>query len=307
MSKRKTIIGASSSQARTRFNEDVGSTRAAAFRVLALGEVIFALAVIGCLGGGKERFVQEVVDRGELGEREVSMIIGTIVVLMIAVLLLWDGVRRGHRPSSRTRSAPGVVALLALTLALDVGSVVESVSQSDAFVLTARQQRAFSVLLETPTFAGPVLGFAGVPSPEYIAFRILRSSPYARPVFLMLVTHARLPGRLYALVALRHLDRLVYDRFAGVYAGSNEEVMTFNGCIVSHTTAGQIVRAEHALDVRKGESGAEAMERPTQPRAVGDRHRTWRLLRDVLRADAAACGSGVSTRGSDLQPYADGV
>jgi hypothetical protein len=116
-------------------------------------------------------------------------------------------------------------------------------------------------LLDTPTFAGPVVGFLAVPSKEYIAFRILRSSPYARPVFLMLVTHAKLPGRLYALAALRRLDRRAYERLIGLYVGSGEDVMTFSGCVASHENVGHIVRVEHPLEVRDGESGADAFKR----------------------------------------------
>jgi len=77
----------------------------------------------------------------------------------------------------------------------------------------------------------------------------------------MLVTHAKLPGRLYALIALRHLDRDAYRRYASMYAGSAEDVRTFSGCIISDTKAGEIVRGDHALEVRDGESGNEAFAR----------------------------------------------
>lgn len=232
--------------------------RAVAFRVFGLGEVIFAIAVIACLRPGNERFVRDVLDRGEF---DVSIVVSSIVALTVSVLLLRDGALRGWRPSSGTGSTAGVIVLLALLLALNSGSAVESVAQADAFVLTQRQARAYRVLLDTPTFSGPVVGFAAVPSNEYIAFRILRSSPYAFPVFLRLVTHAKLPGRLYALAALRRLDRRAYKRFIGLYFGSDEDVMTFSGCVASYAKAGQIVRAEHPLEVRDGESGADAFKR----------------------------------------------
>jgi len=58
------------------FDTDVGSMRAAAFRVLGLGEVIFALAVIGGLRPGNERFVRDVLDRGELDASVVAGILG---------------------------------------------------------------------------------------------------------------------------------------------------------------------------------------------------------------------------------------
>jgi hypothetical protein len=236
----------------------MSSMRTAAFRVFGLGEVIFALAVIVCLRPGNERFVRDVLDRGEL---DVSIVVSSIVALIVSVLLLRDGALRGWRPSSGTGSTAGVIALLALLLAFDTGSAVESVAQADAFVLTQRQARAYCVLLDTPTFAAPMVGFLAVPSKEYIAFRILRSSPYARTVFLMLVTHAKLPGRLYALAALRRLDRGSYERFIGLYVGSDEEVMTFSGCVASHAKAGHIVRAEHPLEVGDGESGSDAFKR----------------------------------------------
>jgi len=232
--------------------------RAAAFRVFGLGEVIFAIAVIVCLRPGNERFVRDVLDRGEL---DVSIVVSSIMMLIVSVLLLRDGALRGWRPSSGTGSTVGVIVLLALLLALDTGSAVDGVAQADAFVLTQRQERAYRVLLDTATFAGPVIGFGAVPSNEYVAFRILRSSPYARPVFLMLVTHAKLPGRLYALAALRRLDRRAYERLIGLYVGSGEDVMTFSGCVVGSGKAGQIVRAKHPLEVRDGESGSDAFKR----------------------------------------------
>src|SRR3954468_12847614 len=105
------------------FNTDVGSTRAAAFRVLGLGEMIFALAVIGDLCAGNERFVRDVLDRGEF---DASIVIGIFVALTLSVLLLRDGIRRGWRPCSGRRSMAGMIALLALALALDTGSAVES-------------------------------------------------------------------------------------------------------------------------------------------------------------------------------------
>jgi len=232
--------------------------RAASFRVFALGEVIFALAVILCLRPGNERFVRDMLDRGEL---DVSVVVSSIVALIMSVLLFRDGALRGWRPSSGTHSTAGVIIVLALLLALDTGSAVEAVTQADAFVLTGRQERAYRVLLDTPTFAGLAVGFLGVPSKEYIAFRILRSSPYARPVFLMLVTHAKLPGRLYALAALRRLDRRAYERFIGLYVGSDEDVMTFSGCVANYAKARKIVRVEHPLEVRDGESASDAFKR----------------------------------------------
>jgi len=57
----------------------------------------------------------------------------------------------------------GVIAFLTIALALNTGSAVESVTSADAFVLTAREEEAFRVLLETRTFAGPVVGFLAVP------------------------------------------------------------------------------------------------------------------------------------------------
>lgn len=187
-----------------------------------LGEVIFAIAVIVCLRPGNERFVRDLLDRGEL---DGSIVVSSIVALIVSVLLLRDGALRGWRPFSGTRSTAGIIVLLTLLLALDFGSAVEGVAQADAFVFTQRQERAYRVLLDTATFAGPIVGFLGVPSKEYIAFRILRSSPYARPVFLMLVTHAKLPGRLYALAALRRFDRDAYDRLVG---GDAEGAETIN-------------------------------------------------------------------------------
>jgi hypothetical protein len=77
----------------------------------------------------------------------------------------------------------------------------------------------------------------------------------------MLVTRSKLLGRLYALAALRRLDRRAYERFVGLYVGSDEEVMTFSGCVASQAKVGQIVRAEHPLEVRDGESGSDAFKR----------------------------------------------
>lgn len=232
--------------------------RAAAFRVFGLGEVIFAIAVIVCLRPGNERFVREILDRGEL---DVSIVVSSIVMLIVSVLLLRDGALRAWRPFSGTRSAAGVIVLLALLLALNSGSAVESVARADAFVLTQRQERAYRVLLDTPTFAGPVIGYGAVPSNEYVAFRILRSSPYARPVFLTLVTNAKLPGRLYALAALRRLDRGAYNRLVGLYVASDDDVRTFSGCVINSAKAGDLVRAKHPLEVRDGESGSDAFKR----------------------------------------------
>jgi len=232
--------------------------RAAAFRVFGLGEVIFAFGVIVCLRPGNERLVRDLLERGEL---DGSIIVSTFLAVIVSVLLLRDGALRGWRPSSGTRSTAGGIALLALLLALDTGSAVDGVAQANAFVLTERQADAYRVLLDTQIFAGPFVGFAAAPSKEYIAFRILRSSPSARPVFLMLATHAKLPGRLYALAALRRLDRGAYNRVIGLCVGSGEDVMTFSGCVGRYEKAGQIVRAEHPLEVRDGESGSDAFKR----------------------------------------------
>jgi hypothetical protein len=238
------------------------ATRAAAFRVLGVGEVCAALAFLVGLLAGNAHFLRQAVERGEFGESESkSVVVATIVIITTALLLFRDGLRRALEPATGSRSTAAVILLLATTLALNIGAPVERVARAENVVMSLRQQQAFRVLLETPTFAGPVVGFSAVPSTEYVAFRILSRSPYAASIFLELALRARAPGRLYALVALRRIDRAAYRSFVNLYAQSDEEVRTFSGCVAQREKVGDIVRARRAFEIRDGESSDSAFER----------------------------------------------
>jgi hypothetical protein len=117
------------------------STRAAAFRVLALAEIIIGVACILGVLGGNAHFVQRSVASGEFGEAESkSVIIATLVALTTGVTLLFDGRRRLRASNPSPRSASIVILALAGILILNIGAPIERIAKADDMVLSARQQ-----------------------------------------------------------------------------------------------------------------------------------------------------------------------
>ena len=130
-------------------------------------------------------------------------------------------------------SAPALKAphafLLACALAAFTGC-------SDTFVgpanLSPEGAQAFRGLLRTETFAGPEVGFGGLPSAEVEAFRVLLHEEAGAEAFDTLLRRAHKAGQLYGLAGLYFLDRAKMEAAKGRYLRDENEVETIFGCLI---------------------------------------------------------------------------
>lgn len=93
------------------------------------------------------------------------------------------------------------------------------------------KEDAFAILLRTETVADVAVGYGGDTPPQFYALAVLLKRPDAAAVFADLHERAQPAGRIYALCALRDLDRETYASGLAALREANPVVQTFSGCI----------------------------------------------------------------------------
>ena len=108
-----------------------------------------------------------------------------------------------------------------------------SIDSDSEPVLTQRYQEALDLLLNTDTFAGTRVGFAGSVPRQVPAFQTLLEHKDADELFGKIQKEAALEGQLYGLCGLYLTAKESFDEEIEQYQKSTDSVLTFFGCIMS--------------------------------------------------------------------------
>ena len=161
-------------------------------------------------------------------------------------------------PSSSSTKAPRVlwssqVAALPVptTKPLDPDADMPPQDFADQeFAKPLSRETAFAILLNTDTFAGTYVGYAGSKSIQVEAFQTLLARADALDVFRDLRNRARRPGQLYALCAFRLISPADYAFEEPHFIGSGDSVIEQWGCMGMPRPVSEIVRFESPITVR---------------------------------------------------------
>ena len=100
----------------------------------------------------------------------------------------------------------------------------------------------FSTLKTAERFTLGKAGFAGTISTEEKALRTLLREKKAGDQFAAILSSGTQAGQLYALLGLKLLNDVRFDKAYPGYAASKDSVSTMNGCLVEDASVEAIVR-----------------------------------------------------------------
>ena len=126
-----------------------------------------------------------------------------------------------------------LAALSAAVAVLAVGTPTSGVEQTP--------QQAYEQLLSVPCFAFGGVGYAGTPSDGERAFHTILASPNAARLFRAALTNGTSEAQLYALCALRRLERETFDHHSARIMAANPSVRTMSGCMQTDERASNVV------------------------------------------------------------------
>ena len=106
-------------------------------------------------------------------------------------------------------------------------------------------REGFEYLIVARRFSLGGVGVAGDTSTGEYAFRAVLRSKSAAEIFKVVLSpgaQATEEGKLYALCGIRATDRPAFEHYASMLAGTNAEVTTQSGCIVSGEPASSAIK-----------------------------------------------------------------
>ena len=130
-----------------------------------------------------------------------------------------------------------LLGALGMLSGADVDTAAQTEKPSPAAV-----QEAYEHLLAVKEFAFGGVGFAGTTSAGEKAYRTVFASTNALALFQSALAKGSNEAKLYALAAIRHLDKKSFDAGAKALLAANPEVRTMSGCIVNHEKAEAVVK-----------------------------------------------------------------
>ena len=130
-----------------------------------------------------------------------------------------------------------LLGALGMLSGADVDTAAQTEKPSPAAV-----QEAYEHLLAVKEFAFGGVGIAGTTSAGEKAYRTVFASTNALALFQSALAKGSNEAKLYALAAIRHLDKKSFDAGAKALLAANPEVRTMSGCIVNHEQAEAVVK-----------------------------------------------------------------
>ena len=121
-------------------------------------------------------------------------------------------------------------------------TVPSQVPRTQAIAVTFTSQAALERLRADSVFASARVGFAGTPSPQARALRVLLADPQRADLLQMLLSTSTPAGRLYALVGLALTDSVAFQRNVWLVANDQRVIPIVMGCIFSTEKVSSVAR-----------------------------------------------------------------
>lgn len=128
-----------------------------------------------------------------------------------------------------------------------------------SLVLSDANLSHYNSLVNAAYFAGPAVGIAGAEPDESKALRALAADPRGGNAFKYLLFTGSQAGKLYALVGLRHTNRIFFSLAVQPFRAWPGEVQTFFGCVGETVAVREIVftSGENPVRLKHGETLAQ--------------------------------------------------